>query len=319
LCNAQQVREAFATLSDRSGFAGVTVQRFVRGPGAELIAGVSVDPQLGPMLLFGAGGIYAEALADRALGLPPLNTTLARRMIEQTRIGSALRDRSDMWEILIQLSRLAIDLPAVRELDVNPLVLTDAGVVAVDARVVLFSAEVPTSDLPKPAIRPYPVEYVGVLRMNNGESLTVRPIRPEDEPKMVRFHSTLSDQSVYYRYCMNVRLDRRVAHERLSRLCFLDYDRELALVAERGDEIVAVARLIKLPGTRDAEFALIVSDSLQHRGVGKEMLKRLLVVGKDWKVERVVAEILAENASMRHVCRALGFQFVGATGAFIRM
>src|SRR5690348_7180360 len=118
----------------------------------------------------------------------------------------------------------------------------------------------------EPAVRPYPVEYVGTAQLRNGETVVIRPIRPEDEPKMVRFHATLSDESVYNRYAGVLRLENRIVHERLSRLCFLDYDRHMALVAERAGEIVAVARLVRLSGTRAGEFALLVSDALHGRG-----------------------------------------------------
>lgn len=153
------------------------------------------------------------------------------------------------------------------------------------------------------------------MLLRGGGSVAIRPIRPEDEAKMARFHRTLSENSVFYRYAGFLKLDARVAHERLSRLCVVDRGREMALVAERDGEIVAVARLVRIPGTADAEFALVVSDEYQRRGLGRAMLQRLFVVGRDWGIDRIVAEILPDNAPMRSLCRQLGFTFYGQTGA----
>jgi acetyltransferase len=152
--------------------------------------------------------------------------------------------------------------------------------------------------------------------LRDGEVLNVRPIRPDDEQRMVRFHSTLSEQSVFYRYAGFMKLDTRVAHERLAKLCFIDPEREMALVAERAGEIVAVARLVRLPGTNDAEFALIISDGVQHQGLGHVLLKRLFDVGRAWGLARIVAEIAFDNSRMRRICVELGFQFSGRTRAF---
>jgi len=187
--------------------------------------------------------------------------------------------------------------------------------VALDARIVLHGREVPPERLPRSAIRPYPVEYVGSAKLKNGETVAIRPIRPEDEPKMVRFHGTLSEESVYNRYAGLMRFDARVVHERLSRMCFLDYDRQMALVAERASDIVAVARLVRLSGTQAGEFALLVSDALHGQGLGTALLTRLFQVGRDWGLDRIVAEILPGNVAMRQVCRRLGFTFEGQTGA----
>ena len=175
--------------------------------------------------------------------------------------------------------------------------------------------------LPVTAIRPYPSQYAGTAELRGGGVVKVRPIRPEDEPRMVQFHRTLSDESVFYRYSGTIKLDARVAHARLARICFIDYDREMVLVAERtppeggAPEIVAVARLMRIAGAGDAEFALLVSDTMQGQGLGRAMLQRLFDVGRDWGVERIVAEILPGNAAMRRICKSLDFAFAGETGA----
>ena len=164
------------------------------------------------------------------------------------------------------------------------------------------------------AIRPYPVQYVKPWRLDDGIEILIRPIRPEDEPLMVRFHGTLSERSVYLRYFHLSSLDYRVSHERLRSICFVDYDREIALVAERRNvgtmepEILAVGRLARASGTNEAEFAMLIGDTFQHHGLGTEMLQRLLEVARAEKLTRVTADILPENDHMLRVCKLLGFQ-----------
>ena len=168
--------------------------------------------------------------------------------------------------------------------------------------------------LPRSAIRPYPIQYVTRWKLKDGTPVIIRPIRPEDEPLMVKFHQTLSERSVYYRYFTPLRLEQRVAHERLARICFLDYDREMALVVECDDEkagqheIVGVGRLSKLHGANGAEFAIVVSDQWQGQGLGTRLLKTLVQIGRDEKLERITATILPDNREMQHVCRRVGFQ-----------
>jgi acetyltransferase len=330
LRSAREVRAAFEGIRSKleelgrlDAFDGVAVQPMIRKQGFELIVGSALDPQFGPVILFGTGGVLAEAYKDRSLGLPPLNTTLARRMMEQTRIypvlsGQGGPERADLMgleKLLVRFSRLVVEQRAIKEVDVNPLFASAERLIALDARIVLHGPEVRDEDLPKSAIRPYPVKYIGKAKLKNGQTVDVRPIRPEDEPKMVRFHEALSAQSVYLRYASLLKLDQRVAHERLAQICFVDYDREMALVAERPlpgsteTEIVAVARLTCLEGTKDAEFALLIVDALQAQGLGRDLLTRLFDVGRDWGCDRIVAEILSDNMPMRALCRALGFVF----------
>jgi acetyltransferase len=334
LRSGREVRDAFeairgrlAELGRQADFEGVTVQPMVRAGGYELIVGSSVDPQFGPVLLFGTGGLLVEAFNDRSLALPPLNTTLARRMMEQTKIYRALSgtraglDLAALEKLLVRFSQLVVEQRTIAEIEINPLLASPKRLVALDARIVLHGSDLADDRLPVSAIRPYPSQYAGTVELRGGGVVKVRPIRPEDEPRMVQFHGTLSEDSVFYRYAGTLKLAARVAHERLARICFIDYDREMALVAERTSpdgalpEIVAVARLTRLTGTRDAEFALLVSDAVQGRGLGRAMLERLFDVGRDWGLERIVAEILPGNVPMRHICKALGFTFEGETGA----
>lgn len=320
----EQIRNALAQRAPGTAFEGVTVQRMVRDPDAfEIIIGSSIDPQFGPVLLFGAGGILVELYRDRALGLPPLNTTLAMRMMEQTTIFRAFKgirgrkpiDLGALSEILVRFSRLVTEQPRIQEIDVNPLLVSASGIVALDARVLLFPHEVPEDRLPRPAIRPYPSHYQWQFTMRDGQKVLIRPIRPEDETLLVKFHQDLSENSVHHRYFHAVKLKQRIAHERLIRICFADYDRELALVAEHTDaatgqcQILGVARLSRLRDRSTGEFALLVADHWQNKGLGTQMLDRLIQMARNEHFQRLTARILVENYEMRCLCHKLGFQF----------
>jgi len=303
-------------------FSGVTVQPMVQLEGYELILGSSVDPQFGPVILFGSGGQLVEVFRDRALALPPLNTTLAQRMMEQTRIFTALKgvrgrrpvNMAALENLLVRFSQLVLEQRWIAEIDINPLLASPERLLALDARIVLHGPAVTLDQLPKPAIRPYPLQYVSSWTMNDGNQVTIRPIRPEDEPLMVRFHETLSDRSVYLRYFGSLSLSRRVAHERLLRICFGDYDREMALVAERTDpgtgerQIIAVGRMNKLHARNEAEVAVLVSDQYQNLGLGNELLRRVVQIARDEKLSQVSAEMLPDNIAMRTIMRRLGFR-----------
>jgi acetyltransferase len=297
-------------------FQGVTVQPMIKiGDGYELIVGSSLDAQFGPVLLFGTGGQLVEVFKDRALSLPPLNTTLARRMMEQTKIYKALKgvrgrkpvNLAELEQVMVRFSRLVVEQPWIKEIDINPLLATPERLVALDARVVVHGPEVSKEQLPKLAIRPYPTRYASNWSMKDGSDVLIRPIRPEDEPAMVKFHATLSERSVYLRYFHLMNLSQRVAHERLTRICFIDYDREMALVAERNGEILAVARLTRVLGSNDAEVAVLVSDQFHGRGLGKELLARLVIVGGDEKLAALKADILPDNRDVMRICEKLGF------------
>jgi acetyltransferase len=183
----------------------------------------------------------------------------------------------------------------------------------VDAQITLHDASLTEAELPSLAIRPYPEHYTKSYTLKDRTEILVRAIRPEDEPMMVSFHATLSDQSVYYRYFTAMSLKQRTGHARLARLCFIDYDRELALVALRDDPvsgqttILGVGRLCKAHGRNEAEFAVVISDCWQHRGLGTLLLKRLIEIGRQEHLARITGTILAENQAMRHVCERLGF------------
>jgi acetyltransferase len=289
--------------------------------GYELIIGSSMDEQFGPVLLFGFGGQMVEFLHDRALGLPPLNTTLARRMMEQTRVFNGIAQRrggpsvdlAALERILVRFSQLVIEHRWIKEIEINPLLASDR-LIALDARVILYSPEFQENQLPKLAIRPYPTSYISSWRMPNGEQITIRPIRPDDEPMMVRLHEALSEQSVYRRYFGTVSLTQRTAHQRLIRMCFIDYDREMALVAVRGDpqtgttEIIGVGRLVKTYSSARAEVAFLVADRFQGKGLGTELVRQLLRIAPQEGIWEIFAETLSENEPMQRIFRKLGFR-----------
>jgi acetyltransferase len=310
-------------------FQGVTVQPMIRRDGGyELILGSTIDQQFGPILLFGAGGQLVEVLRDRAIALPPLNTTLARRLMEQTQIYTALQgvrgrppvDLLALEQLLVRFSQLVVEQPWIKEIDINPLLVLPgedqerSSIQALDARIILHDLATSAAQLPKLTIRPYPTQYMTSCTLLDGTQMTIRPIRPEDEPLAVQFHHSLSEESVYFRYFHLMKLSQRIAHERLMRLCFIDYDREMALVVDRKNpdtgnhEILGVGRLSKLHGENVAEFSLMISDAFQRQGLGTELLQRLVQVGRDESLQRITAQILPENMAMQRVCEKVGFQ-----------
>ncbi len=324
LADEGAVRVAYAAIERGAGdgFQGVAVQPMIRERGYELILGSSVDAQFGPVILFGAGGELVEVLKDRALGLPPLNTTLARRLMEQTRIYKALPgvrgrkpvDLEALEQLVVRFSQLVTEQRWIKEIDINPFLVSSEQMIALDARIVLHPADRLESELPRTAIRPYPSQYATQWTAKDGLPVTVRPIRPEDEPMMVRFHETLSDESVYFRYFHLIKLGQRVDHERLTRQCFADYNRDLPLVAEREDSktgergIIAVGRMNKLHGAEEAEVAVIVSDRHQRLGLGTRLVASLIEIARKEKIGRLVANVLPDNRGMRLVFEGLGFK-----------
>jgi acetyltransferase len=259
-----------------------------------------------------------------------LNTTLARRMMEQTRIDAALKgvrgrkpvDRAALETLLVRFSRLVVEQPWIKEIDINPLLAAPGpdGLLALDARVIAHPADLGADHWPRPAIRPYPTQLVAPWTSKDGTEVLIRPIRPEDEPLLVRFHETLSERSVALRYFHAMKLSQRVAHDRLTRICFIDYDRDMALVADCKDPadgshvILGVGRLGKQHGVNEAEVAMLIVDRFQGQGLGSELLRRLIQAGRDEKIARITAEILPENVAMRRVCQKLGFTLAYQVG-----
>jgi acetyltransferase len=328
LQSVEQVRAAFrsiqAAVTEKAGaqhFAGVTVQPMIRRDGYELILGSSIDGQFGPVILFGSGGVMVEVYRDRALALPPLNTTLAQRLMEQTKIFAALqgvRGRKPvnlpaLENLLVRFSQLVMEQPWIKEIDINPLFASPEQLLALDARVVVHDAATNPERLPRPSIRPYPSQYSWDWRFPDGTLVTIRPIRPEDEPLMVQFHTTLSERSVYLRYFCSLSLSTRVEHERLVRICFASYDRGFALVADRKDpesgqhQVLGVGRFSAIDRS-EAEAAVLVSDQWQGRGLGTELLAGVARVARAEGYKRLSGEILRDNLATQAIFKKTGFQ-----------
>jgi acetyltransferase len=332
VCQAyNEIQDSVSATAGAQHFLGVTVQPMSKIEGYELILGSSIDPQFGPVLLFGLGGQLVEVFKDRALALPPLNTILARRMMEQTRIYTALKgvrgrkavDLAALEDLTVRFSQLIVEQRWIKELDINPLLASPERLLALDARVVLYGAEVGEEQLPKLAIRPYPTQYVTTFIAKDGSQVTIRPVRPEDEPAVVKFHATLSDRTVYMRYLHPMLLTDRVAHERLARICHGDYDREITLVSDKVDaagemHILGAGRLSKMHGMDTARVSVLVSDLYQGLGLGKEMLLRVIDVARQEKLRSLEAIITSDNEIMVRMFQRLGFTITPAEENMVR-
>ncbi len=335
--NAEGVRTLYKAIEDsvnaRAGafhFLGVTVQPMAKLDGYEVILGSSLDPQFGPVLLFGSGGQLVEVYKDNALALPPLNRTLARRMMEQTKVYEALKgvrgrksvDMAALEDLLVRFSQLVVEQPWIKEIDINPLLASPQRLLALDARVVLHGPEMTEETLPKTAIRPYPNQYAGAWKLADGTEISVRPIRPEDEPAMVNFHQNLSERTVTMRYFQPLELSQRTSHERLTHRCCIDYDREMALVAEitgasGKPELIAVSRMNRQHGTPSAVTTVVIRDDFQNKGIGTELFRRQLDIARAEGLKRVSSNMLAADKIMQNICKKLGFQMSAPNEKFV--
>ncbi len=299
--------------------SGVTVQRMVRrGDGLELIVGARQDPVFGAVILVGMGGVTAEVLRDRTLGLPPLNERLARRMLESLRAWPLLEgyrgrpgvDLDRLIEVLMRFSYLVADYPEIAELDVNPLLATPHEVVALDARIIVDRQRLlaPPRPYAHLALRPYPEELERHVTLRDGERLLLRPIRPEDEPHWIRMLDACSRETIYMRFRY---MFQWATHEVATRYCFTDYDREIAMVAEREDEgeprLVGVGRLVRDPGHDTAEYAVLISDAWQNRGLGGVLTDVCEEIARGWGLSHMVAQTTADNARMLALFEKRGY------------
>jgi acetyltransferase len=326
LRDQSNVRAAYAEIeaafTPDGAFDGVTVQPMVKQSGYELILGSATDPQFGPVLVFGLGGQLVEIMRDRGHALPPLTTTLARRLMENTRIFQALMgargnrpvDVARLEQLLVRFSELVAENPRIADIEINPLLASADALQALDARVILHPNSIADADLPRPAIRPYPSQYISDYQTADGVKFVIRPIKPDDEPLLVQFHHELSDRSVYMRYFHPVKLDMRVSHQRLITKCFIDYDHELALVAEYTAEdgtrqIAGIARLVRGRSGDHAEVAFVVVDKFQNRGLGSRLLERMIAVARIEGIKKLEGEVLSDNYNMRDMFTRQGFHF----------
>jgi acetyltransferase len=326
LASDEEVRQAFVDIVERAkrlrpdaDVNGVALQPMIASAdGVELIVGAKRDPVFGAVMMVGAGGITAEVLGDRALELPPLNERLVHRMLESLRIRPLLHgfrgrravDIDRLVEVLMRFSYLIAENSAIAELDVNPLLVTAEGVMALDARVILDhpSPSSPTERYSHLAIRPYPDEYIREGTLKDGGKVRLRPIRPEDEPMWHRFMKNCSQRSIWLRFRY---LFKETTHEMATRFCFVDYDRTLAIVAERevaGErQLIGVARLVADADHRDAEYAVLVADDWQRLGLGNLLTDFCFEICGAWGVYRVYAETTTDNRAMQNILRRHSF------------
>jgi acetyltransferase len=325
LTDAAAVRQAastmlqrLATALPRARLAGFSVQPMAQRPMAvELIVGASVDPLFGPVILFGQGGTAVEVLADRAIGLPPLNRVLAGELIDRTRVARLLagyRDhpparREAIADVLTAVSQMLADLPELAELDINPLWADHQGVLALDARIRLTRPGERGAGAGAFAIAPYPAELATTLDWH-GQAVRVRPIRPEDEPQHRAFITALDPEDLRLRFFQS---RRELPASEMARLTQIDYEREMAFIAERPGpdgawDTLGVARAVADPDNVEAEFAVIVRSDLKHQGLGRLLMDTLAAYLRRRGTQRLVGYVLRENAAMRQLCDDLGFE-----------
>jgi acetyltransferase len=290
---------------------GFLIQPMISRPGAlELLVGLVEDPVFGPLVLFGQGGRAVEVVGDSSLELPPLNALLARRLMARTRVWRLLQGYRGqppvkiqaIIEVLIRLGQLAADHPEIRELDINPLLTDAAGIIALDARLRVAPAYGPNAT--KLAIAPYPQHLETAERLRDGTSLRVRPLRPEDEPMLHNLAAHMSHEDLRLRFFTPV---RGLTHAVAARLSQLDYDRELAFLAEHDDVAVGVAHFFADPDNLRAEYAIAVRSDWKGRGLGYLLMRRLIDISRQRGIGELVGEVLRENEPMLQMCRKLGF------------
>ena len=322
---AHEVRGAYRELIDQvkanspdANISGVTVQKMYRSPnGRELMIGIIRDPVFGPVISFGSGGTNVEIIGDSAISLPPLNRRLARDLINRTRVSRMLGafrnmpgvDMEMLIDVLLRVSNMACELPWIQEMDINPLIMDEKEILAVDARIRVDYPKPSTDPYHHLAIHPYPAHLVHKIQLNDGTDITIRPIRPEDAEIEQKFVSELSNETKYFRF-MNYL--QELSLEMLVRFTQIDYYNEMALIAVTSDgndeEQIAVARYMTLPDKKSCEFALVVSDRWQHRGLARHLMPKLMEIARDRGLERMEGQILSNNFRMLDLMESLNFQ-----------
>jgi acetyltransferase len=321
----EMLREQFQVLLERVKKAkpdaridGVYVQKMMKKVDYELILGSKKDRDFGAIVLFGLGGIGVELFKDFSIGLPPLNQVLAERIIEETRIYQALSkglrnkppiDMKALEEVVVRFSNMIADFPEIAEMDINPLAVSEGQLVVLDARIIIDPAITDRTEAYQHlVIMPYPSKYVTPWKLRDGTEVILRPIRPEDEPMELEFIRGLSTETSRFRFFQII---KDLPHEALVRFCNIDYDREMAFIAETRDgdrrKEIGVARLILEPNKKHGEFAVVVADSHQGSGLGMKLVDMLIGVAREKGVERIYGIIMSENLKMIRLCEKLGF------------
>ena len=298
--------------------AGVTVQRMIEKVDYEIILGAKKDEHFGSVILFGMGGTGVQIFRDFSIGLVPLNQTLARRLMEETEVYKMLRgyrgkppaDLRQLEQIIVSFSNLITDFPEIAEMDINPIAISDGKAFAVDARVIIDQDHLTD---PSPiqyahlSITPYPTRFITTSTLNDGTEILIRPIRPEDEPLEYELLTTVSKETLRGRFFQDV----NITHEMLTRLCNIDYEREIAIVAEikegQKKRLAGIGRLIIDPDYETGEFAVIVHDDYQAKGLGYKLCDLLIGIAQEKGLERFFGFVLTNNKKMLNLCRKLGF------------
>jgi acetyltransferase len=319
-----------ARLQPQARINGVTVQKMAGAQrGREVCVGLVNDEPFGPVIMFGAGGTMIELIGDRAMELPPLNQFLARRLIERARVaetlaewrGASAVDMEALEQVLLRVSEMVCELPQLREMDINPIIVDESGAVAVDARIVIGHAVSNAGDRSGRyhhlAILPYPARYERVWPMRGGGQYTVRPIHPDDAQMLQALVRGLSSESRYFRFISSL---SELSPAMLARFTLIDYDREMALVAvykERKadaqgvitetERIIGVSRYITNPDQTSCEFSLVVADDFSGKGLGSRLMESIMEVAREKGLSEIEGLVLAKNPAMLKLMRSLGF------------
>ncbi|MFO7660059.1 MAG: bifunctional acetate--CoA ligase family protein/GNAT family N-acetyltransferase [Candidatus Cloacimonadaceae bacterium] len=324
LHNASEVKAAFEQImqnaverAPEAVLEGVSVQKMIdSGGGVELILGIKQDPVFGSVMMVGTGGIYAELFKDRTLELPPLNEKLAQRMLERLNIFPLLKgyrgrpavDIDKLVEVLIRMSYLAADYPEITELDINPLLVSSEGVVALDGRVVINLEHKTAEPYQHLALRPYPEEYIKEIILSDGTPVTLRPIKPEDELLWLDMLGSCSKESIYQRFRYFFFWN---SHEVAVRYCFIDYDREIAIVAETTQngqkKLIGVGRMVADPDHETVEYAILVPEQWQNKKLGSQLTDFCMEISLKWSLKKMVAQTTSDNHRMINVFKKHGF------------
>ena len=323
--SAQEVRGAYRQLIDDvkrhvpdADVSAVTIEKMYRSPnGRELMIGVIRDPVFGPVISFGSGGTTVEVMGDSAVSLPPLNRRLAIDLINRTKVSKMLGkfrqmpavDIDQLVSVLLNVSAMACELPWLQEMDINPLIIDENGLVAVDARIVVDYPTPSTDRYHHLAIHPYPTHFVKKIQLNDGTDITIRPIRPEDAEMEAKFVRELSNEAKYFRFMNSF---HELSQEMLVRFTQIDYHNEMALIAvktdSQGEEQIGVARYSTNVDKTSCEFALVVSDKWQSRGIAHHLMKDLMEIARDRNLKTMEGQVLRENSKMLELVASLGFQ-----------
>lgn len=322
------VRTAFREMIDKvssqfpdAKIQGVTIEPMLDRPNSrEVMIGIVQDPVFGPVISFGTGGTAVEVFADNQVALPPLNEYLSRQLIKGTRISAYLKQFRNLPEVnmpeliktLQRISEIACELPEIHELDINPLLVDENGVIVVDARIMVKAPVATTSHYGHMSIHPYPPELESIWQLPDGTNVSIRPIKPEDAINEQSFVTNLSSESKYFRFMQSL---EQLTPIMLARFTQIDYDREMALIAEikdsnGGSRIIGVVRYISNPDHHSCEFALAISDDYQRKGIGRHLMQNLMTIAHDRGLEVMEGEILRNNSKMLKLMERIGFRTV---------